>query len=302
MLVDEHVIAVESLAEELRCLERMDPALWLEFDRQGSISPEIIDRLRRAGFFRILTQPDLGGFDLDLLQVCRLLEQLAAIDGSLAWLVMAGNGGPFFTRLPPAIVRHQIFAGNPDRMIAGTLAIGGTATRVPGGFLVNGQWSVASGVSHCDWVIANCAVRTGDRAQRRSDGSIEQSVVWVPRTDVEVIENWVAMGLRATASHDFAIRNCFVPSAYAFSDWSQISCERTLVATPTASLTALMVASVLLGIAGRSVELLKGLLQHPTRAPACAAPRRHTPWARPRVSLRRPGTSCIRQRRIYGDR
>lgn len=144
-VTDEQVMAAESLMDELWRLQRTDPALWHEFDRQGDMAPEIMQRLKRAGFFRILTQPDLGGFGFSLAQVCQLLEQIAAIDGSLAWLVMAGNGGPFFTRLPPAIVKHQILAGDPDVMIAGSLAPGGTARRAR---RVPGEWPMERGERH----------------------------------------------------------------------------------------------------------------------------------------------------------
>jgi indole-3-acetate monooxygenase len=259
-------IGAEALLEELGHLRRTDPALWLEYERQGEIAPEIMQRLKRAGFFRMLTQPDLGGFGFTLPQVCQLLEQIATIDGSLAWLVMAGNGGPFFTRLPPAIVRHQIFAGDPNVMIAGSLAPGGKARRVPGGFQVSGRWGVASGISHADWVIAACAVYAGDHEARRSDGSVEQVVVWVPRHEAEVITNWTAMGMQATGSHDFVIRDAIVPSTRAFSDWSRVTAERTVVATPTASLTALMVGSMLTGMARTALDLATGLLREPSRS------------------------------------
>lgn len=74
------------------------------------------------------------------------------------------------------------------------------------------------------------------------------------------------MGMRATASHDFVIRDCFVPGTRAFSDWSRVTAERSAVATPPASLSALMVGSVLLGVAGSALEIARGLLGEPSRA------------------------------------
>ena len=52
---------------------------------------EIVDRLIDEGFFRFTLPPELGGEDASSLDTIKVLEDLAAIDASVAWNVMLGS-------------------------------------------------------------------------------------------------------------------------------------------------------------------------------------------------------------------
>jgi len=64
-----------------------------ESDRLGYIAAPIIDAFFERDLFRILLPAELGGAGVDLLTSMRLVEQVAAFDGSTGWIFEIGLGG-----------------------------------------------------------------------------------------------------------------------------------------------------------------------------------------------------------------
>ena len=54
---------------------------------------DLVDKLKRAGLFRMSLPKALGGLELDPISTFEIVELLAAADGSAGWTVMIGNGG-----------------------------------------------------------------------------------------------------------------------------------------------------------------------------------------------------------------
>jgi hypothetical protein len=52
--------------------------------------------------------------------------------------------------------------GAPDAVVAGGLRPSGCARPVDGGFIVDGRWSLASGIRHSAWWNAGCLVVRAD--------------------------------------------------------------------------------------------------------------------------------------------
>jgi indole-3-acetate monooxygenase len=95
----------------------------------------------------------------------------------------------------------------------------------------------------------------GDRPRLTPAGRPEHRLVFVPVNAATIIDTWQTGGLRGTASHDFAIRDCFVPESKTcrFSD-APIRPE-PLFQLNQVALFATFVASVPVGIARHAIEL-----------------------------------------------
>src|SRR5207302_11425040 len=62
-----------------------------EIEREQRLSPELVEQLHAAGFYRLLLPRSLGGLQADPLTYIRVVELLAEGAGSVGWNV-ANNG------------------------------------------------------------------------------------------------------------------------------------------------------------------------------------------------------------------
>lgn len=171
-----------------------------ESERQGRLADATLDALRTSGLFRTLQPASCGGWDRPLPEVARAMETIARADGAAGWCLMIGAGSNAFTAWLASDVAREMFA-SPSTVCASIFTPTGEATPVPGGYRVSGRWSYASGIQHATWVLAGCRVPDDTPLQ-----------VFVHIDDLEIVPNWDVMGLRATGSHDFVVRDVFVPA------------------------------------------------------------------------------------------
>ena len=78
--------------------------------------------------------------------------------------------------------------------------------RMDRGARVSGNWTYGSGSSFARWVLVTSM-------SKDADGRNVYRAYLVPKEDVELTDGtWDSLGLRATASVDYAIRDKFVPT------------------------------------------------------------------------------------------
>jgi indole-3-acetate monooxygenase len=183
-----------------------------EAERQYTLPQATFDALYDAGLFWLKLPEVVGGAEADPMLQIEVIEALAAIDAAAAWSVMIGSQS---VGLPAAWLPDDaldtVFGGDRIPVTAGSLMPSGTATPVPGGYQVSGRWPFASGIKHCQWVNATVRVDgvtdTGLPALRR---------VVLPTADVEIHDNWDAVGLKGSGSCDFSIHDRFVPESFSW--------------------------------------------------------------------------------------
>jgi indole-3-acetate monooxygenase len=183
-----------------------------ETERERRIPPPLVNQLREAGLYRMLTPRQLGGLQTDLLTCFRVVELIAEADGSVGWnLTNNAIQHVAVLSLPDAGV-EEIFARGPDQIIAGTLVPGGgTGVRVEGGYQVTGRWRFGSGCRESQWMMANFALLEGDTPRVNADGTRDVIRVVFRSDECEVIDTWDMSGMRGTGSHDWTVTNVFVP-------------------------------------------------------------------------------------------
>ena len=120
-------------------------------DTERKASDAVIDAVTAAGFFRLLSPQQFGGYEVDVRTVLEISELLGQADGSVAWLVGLGATATWLAAHFPDRARSEVFADNGDARIAGA-ATPGPARRVEGGLRVSGRWAYASGSPHATWV------------------------------------------------------------------------------------------------------------------------------------------------------
>jgi len=198
----------EELRRELLAeLESIAPVVAeqaAESESLGRLSEPTMAALRSTRLLEFFAPRELGGLEADPVTQLLVLEALARIDASTSWTlgILAGVSGFAGAYLPVATTRRLYAEAIPP--IVGSLMPKGTAERVPGGYRVSGRWPYGSGIHHAKWVGAG-AVIPGEPIPQGA------RLVYLPREQVVIHDNWQVSGLRGSGSSDYSIEDQFVP-------------------------------------------------------------------------------------------
>lgn len=174
-------------------------------ERDRKVSDEVIVALRDAGAFRLAAPRRFGGLEAGLRAMLDLSALIAEADGGTSWVTTLSNINAWSTCLYDTAAVDEMYADGPDAILSGVVSPGGTARKVPGGYVVNGQWPYSSASLHAQWV-------SGGVWEVDDDGDeIDQSMVVMPISDVQIKDTWYVAGMRASGSNTIIAEEVFVP-------------------------------------------------------------------------------------------
>jgi indole-3-acetate monooxygenase len=191
------------------------PRLLAERDRieaSRRLPEDLARELAHAGFFRIFLPNPYGGLDLSPREALEVFEELARADASVAWCVWNGNTHWIAAQLSPEAARAM--HSDPDVITANSTRTSGKAQIVPGGYRVNGRWSLVSGCELATWMVLLSVVHEDGKPRLTATGAPETRFMLLPSEACEIIDTWNAGGLRGTGSHDVAVSDVFVPDNF----------------------------------------------------------------------------------------
>lgn len=216
-------------------------------EEERTLPADIVELLRGLRLFWLKTPAGLGGSELDPLQFCDVLEEIAYYDASAAWSAMVGNGatGTVAGWLPDEGVREVFPDANGNLPIcAGQFSPRGTAVPVDGGYRVTGRWSFGSGINHAQWAVGGCEV----------EGTGTHILVVVPKTQATLHDTWHVAGLQGTGSGDYSLTDVFVPSTRAINLATPALRGGELFKTSAPLFVSNELSPVAVGIARRAVD------------------------------------------------
>jgi alkylation response protein AidB-like acyl-CoA dehydrogenase len=199
-------------------------------DREGSFPVENIEALRRSGASAATVPSELGGLGVDSVHdYVAGVNRLGRGDGSTA---LAANMHIFRTWFIARAWRAAQATGSDEEaarwasllrriasgevVIAAILTEAGAdhlhlrteATRTDAGWVLTGRKSFGTGSPAADLLGILCRYRD-------ADGRLRMGLAHVSTKSpgVEIKDNWDALGMRASGSHDVVFANCLVPAA-----------------------------------------------------------------------------------------
>jgi alkylation response protein AidB-like acyl-CoA dehydrogenase len=206
----------EMLLSAVRTLEPLIRKHADEAERNRRLSQPVVTALAEAGLFRLYLPCTLGGFEVDPLTFCRVIEALARIDGATAWCTwIASTNPPFVPNLSNQAV-EEIFGKDPQVVTAGVVFPPGKAVVRDGGYGVSGRWPYASGCQHTSWIFMLCNVFDGEQMRLTESGQPEVRGMFMPTKQITILDTWDVSGLAGTGSHDIVVEQVFVPEAYSW--------------------------------------------------------------------------------------
>lgn len=200
----------DDVLERVRRLRPTIEAHREDAERRGRISPEVLTALRQEGLFALLLPRELGGLGADPITAVSAVEALARIDGAVAWNVnVAGSAAVNLARLDRGGITRILGGHDLPPVLASAASPQCTATAVEGGLRVSGEVRFVSGCEDAEWILVIALVTPPGGADDPPPAP-DIRAVFVPRSDVEVLDTWRVMGMRGTGSSDIALEGVLV--------------------------------------------------------------------------------------------
>ncbi|WP_422005284.1 hypothetical protein [Roseivirga pacifica] len=175
---------------------------------------EVLDYVADQNLWNIWVPKAFGGLELPLTEGLKTLQSLASTDGSLGWTVTLCSGANYFIgNLQPEMAK-QVFA--QPAILGGSGSMFGTAEKEGDGYRLNGIWRYATGAPYLTHFTLNAKIVENGKEQTNKDGTPKFLSFVIPASKVTIIEDWNAMGLKASATHSFEVNNVEVNKDYSF--------------------------------------------------------------------------------------
>ncbi|HXI08650.1 MAG: acyl-CoA dehydrogenase family protein [Bradyrhizobium sp.] len=177
-----------------------------ESDRLRRLSDDAANALRESGLARMITPRQFGGYELSPSHHIRACADIANVCSASSWVLMVCVAHDYIIGRFPEECQREVYEGDADNLVAGSLAPQGTIERVEGGWRFTGRWQFGSGCDHSPWFIL------GARAANAGPDDYIIHHVMVPRADVVLDDTWHTLGMRGTGSKDIVVTDAFVPA------------------------------------------------------------------------------------------
>jgi len=225
-------------------------------EKLGRLSDVWLDEIYRQKWFKLFVPKELGGLECSLPEGLRLEESLARKDGSLGWTVTLCAGAGWFVGFMEEELRKEIFPGK-ELCLAGSGFVGGKADLNHGEYTISGSWTYASGAMHATHFTANCELFENGIPQLDADGKPVIKAFIIDKADVEILDGWSYMGMIATGSHGFRVKQLRLPIQRSF----VINENHSMLQAPVYQMPFLQFAEATLavnicGIAIQMIELI----------------------------------------------
>src|ERR1700704_2365222 len=184
-----------------------------DIERDRRLPAALLDSLHEAALFRLLLPRSSNGIETDPVTFFHVIETIAKADASTAWCLSQAGGCAMSASYLDLPVAHAIFGNDPRAVLAWGPGPKVKAVECEGGYKVTGVWSFASGGRHATWLGAHCPIYGADGSPKRDVNGEQQERTMLVRTeDAQWTDIWNTVGLRGTASDQFALGDFFVRS------------------------------------------------------------------------------------------
>src|SRR5471032_1115064 len=194
--------------------------------------------LHRRGWLTMLAPQASGGAELPLPEVVRLEEAVAAIDGSVGWvLTLCAGAGWFAGFLTPDLAREII---GTRRVCLG-----------------------ASGAPMATHFTLNAVLRVDGQPLLDEHGAPRIRAFLVPAAQVQLIPSWNSIGMRASASHSYRVDEAWVSKEHGFTiSAASAYADGPLYRYPFYSLAYVTLAANVAGMASHFMQLAQECIRH----------------------------------------
>ncbi len=207
---------------------------------------DLVQKLKQAGIYRAVVARRFGGDERSPGEFCRLIEAIAAADGSTAWVASFGVSATYLASLPLETL-EKLYADGPDVVMAGAMFPLQPVRKTDTGVEITGRWPFGSGCMGADVIGVGIAI-DGD-----STGGLPRVAI-MPAAQVHIDQVWNTIGLRGTGSHDVVVENVAVAEEWTMVRGAPASVPDAIYQYPKMAFAAQVLAVVGLGVARGALD------------------------------------------------
>jgi 3-hydroxy-9,10-secoandrosta-1,3,5(10)-triene-9,17-dione monooxygenase len=178
---------------------------------RGACSPEMHERFRRAGFYRILQPKKYGGYEFDLTVFARVIMEIGRGCPGTAWgLSLAAGHSLNIAAIFPEAAQELIFGDEGDFFAPMRAIPSGTATETEDGWVIDGVWDYCSGSTYSNWALVGVRIIDDTPSAQPKIGTAV-----IPRSQWELVDNWRGyIGMKASGSNSIRIDKALIPKLF----------------------------------------------------------------------------------------
>ena len=171
----------------------------------------MLKQLIALGLAVVQGQPQKTAENHSAVTFFHVIETIARADASTAWCLSQAGGCAMSAAYLDLPVARAIFGSDPRAVLAWGPGPKVRAIECEGGYRVTGVWAFASGGRHATWLGAHCPIFKSDGSPRlEANGRQTERTMLVRDEEVAWTDIWNTVGLRGTASDQFALNDFFV--------------------------------------------------------------------------------------------
>ncbi|NDC42654.1 MAG: acyl-CoA dehydrogenase [Chitinophagia bacterium] len=228
-------------------------------EKQGKLTKKQLNLVYDQDWFKMLTPVAYGGKQMSLPDALQVQEALACADGSLGWVVTLCAGAGWLSGFMDPTFAKTMHEGEKV-VLAGSGAITGTAEVSGNDYIITGKWAYASGSNEATAFTANCIVTEGGKPAKDENGKNKIVSVVLMKPEVTVANDWNAMGMVATASNSFEVKDLKVSGDRVFNMHAKPVVNSPLYYYPFLQLAEATLTANLCGLTYHFLDLFKTMV------------------------------------------
>jgi alkylation response protein AidB-like acyl-CoA dehydrogenase len=225
-----------------------------EAERDRRLSRPVLTALRETGLLRMSTPRSLGGLETDPITRALVVEEISRHDSAAGWTLENPLDWAFLCARLPDEGAEEIYSRGADILIAAQFGRPLHATSTEGGYRISGRAPFVSNCYDADWISSTALVDV----DQHSEGEPETVMVYFPRKNCDIIDNWDMMGMRGTGSHDISVTDVYVPKSRTFRMVPEFEpgshYHGPLYRLPLVGAAATGIPTPMLGVARRAID------------------------------------------------
>jgi alkylation response protein AidB-like acyl-CoA dehydrogenase len=193
---DDAVVAAQAVAARLS-------ARVVEAERLGRLPDESVADLLNSGLLGLEIPTQYGGAELNIDVVLEVTSLLSEACSSTGWVYALWAAHTWAIGNYPEGIQEEVFkAARP--IVSSAVNTEGVPVRVSGGYRWSGRAFFCSGVDHCSWLTVAFNLN-------RKDPAGDLAWFLIPRSELEIVDDWSSIGLRGTGSKTTVVGDAYIP-------------------------------------------------------------------------------------------